>query len=373
MFVGEATLLDVQTSIGDGAQLGHTSSLHAGQSVPAGQRWHGSPAQSTSVNNRVIEPAECGILRKVGFPMLQLFNVVVLSPLGLIAVMMLAKHPRVATLLNDSLGITTWAFYRDTIVISYVAFFAALLGSILLAVTVPRLLNALIEPDKVYALYWISYWAQRVIARMTNVASLNTLFGDSSYIVGFLSMLGYKLSLVEQTGSNFGNTVKHDNPYLCSAGTGTVVADGLAFINADFSSTSFKVSRVSVGARSFLGNNIHYPAQVASATTACSARRSWSRATGPSATTSGCSGRPASRSPARSTATPDRSCLRTRSGDAFAARAGTTSSPWRSTWYRPVADGDAVMHERAGAKRDARADGEHGSYLPDRRSSADLA
>ena len=47
VFVGEKTVLDIDTSMGDGAQLGHTSALHSGQAVPAGERWHGSPAQRT--------------------------------------------------------------------------------------------------------------------------------------------------------------------------------------------------------------------------------------------------------------------------------------------------------------------------------------
>ncbi|HEY4992956.1 MAG TPA: DapH/DapD/GlmU-related protein, partial [Nakamurella sp.] len=46
-----------------------------------------------------------------------------------------------------------------------------------------------------------------------------------------------------------------------SVGTGTMVSDGLTFINADFSSTSFTMSRTAIGARNFLGNNIAYPAQ----------------------------------------------------------------------------------------------------------------
>ena len=45
VFIGETTVLDIETSMGDGAQLGHASSLHTGQAVPAGERWHGSPAQ----------------------------------------------------------------------------------------------------------------------------------------------------------------------------------------------------------------------------------------------------------------------------------------------------------------------------------------
>jgi non-ribosomal peptide synthetase-like protein len=39
-----------------------------------------------------------------------------------------------------------------------------------------------------------------------------------------------------------------------------MVADGLSIMNADFSSTSFRVSPVSIGPDNFIGNNIAYPA-----------------------------------------------------------------------------------------------------------------
>jgi non-ribosomal peptide synthetase-like protein len=39
-----------------------------------------------------------------------------------------------------------------------------------------------------------------------------------------------------------------------------MVADGLTLMNADVSSTSFRVSRVSIGPHNFVGNNIAYPA-----------------------------------------------------------------------------------------------------------------
>ena len=64
-----------------------------------------------------------------------------------------------------------------------------------------------------------------------------------------------------QTGSNFGSELKHENPYLCAVGSGTVVASGLSFANADISSTSFRVSTARIGRENFLGNDIVYPAQ----------------------------------------------------------------------------------------------------------------
>ena len=40
-----------------------------------------------------------------------------------------------------------------------------------------------------------------------------------------------------------------------------MVADGLSVMNADYSATSFRVSRTAIGAHNFLGNRIAYPAQ----------------------------------------------------------------------------------------------------------------
>ena len=54
--------------------------------------------------------------------------------------------------------------------------------------------------------------------------------------------------------------MQHENPFLSAVGSGTMVADGLSIMNADYSSTSFRVSRVAIGPRNFLGNHIAYPA-----------------------------------------------------------------------------------------------------------------
>ena len=70
--ISEATVLDIETSMGDRAQLGHSSSLHSGQAVPAGERWHGSPAQRTEVDYQWVQPTDCGALRRVLYPLWQI-------------------------------------------------------------------------------------------------------------------------------------------------------------------------------------------------------------------------------------------------------------------------------------------------------------
>jgi non-ribosomal peptide synthetase-like protein len=264
VFVGEKTVLDIGTSMGDGAQLGHTSSLHSGQAVPDGEHWHGSPAEHTEVDYRTVAPRSCSVLRRVVFTLVQLVNLlVVVLPLGLAAIRVLFVEVPLLTRLLDSgpQAFRTSEFYVECLVASAVLFLGFALVGFVLVVTVPRLLNLTIVPGRVYRLYGFHYWVHRLIVRLTNRKFFTELFGDSSYIVGYLRSLGYKLTPVVQTGSNFGMMVQHENPYLSSVGSGTVVADGLSILNADFTSTSFRVSEVSIGRDNFLGNHIAYPAQ----------------------------------------------------------------------------------------------------------------
>jgi non-ribosomal peptide synthetase-like protein len=262
--VGEATVLDIWTSLGDGAQLGHSSALHAGQAVPTGERWHGSPAQRTETDQPAVAARDVGTGQRVVFATVQLVNLLLLgTPLVFgSAFLAVRRVPELAPLLDSApVSLTSWTFYRDALVVSAVLFFGAVLVGLVSVGTVPRVLNLFIKPDKVYPLYGFHYWVHRAIARTTNIRFYTTLFGGSSYIVHYLRWIGYDLRRVRQTGSNFGEMVKHDTPFLSAAGSGTMAADGLSIINADFSNTSFRLSRVSIGADNFLGNMIAYPAQ----------------------------------------------------------------------------------------------------------------
>ncbi|MFD7131986.1 Pls/PosA family non-ribosomal peptide synthetase [Streptomyces sp. NPDC059894] len=263
VFIGEKTVLDIDTSLGDGAQLGHTSSLHRGQAVPDGQRWHGSPAQPAEVDYVRVPPARCGTLRRAGFTLatvVQLFLLAVPLAVGG-PYMLLTRVPALSDRLGPgAAGLVSPELYADALIVSSVLFFGFVVVGVAVLFAVPRLMNLVIEPDRVYPLYGFHYSTHRAITRITNVKFFKWLLGDSSYIVHYLRGLGYDLSRVEQTGSNFGTEVQHETPYLCSVGSGTMVADGLSIVNADFSSTSFRVSRASIGPHNFLGNNIAYPA-----------------------------------------------------------------------------------------------------------------
>jgi non-ribosomal peptide synthetase-like protein len=263
-FLGDAAVMDINTSLGDGAQLAHASSLHEGQSVPGGERWHGSPGEPTDVDYRLTGRARCGVARRVGYSVLHLLKVlaVQLPVLTSVVALLLSEVPWLAALFGAGpLALTDWTFYRDAVVVSFVLFFGFTLAGLLFVATVPRIFHLAITPGKIYPLYGPHYAMHRTVSRLTNLPFYTYLFGDSAAIVHYFRAVGYDLSPVAQTGSNFGLETRHDDPFLSFVGSGTMAADGLALLNADFTSTSFRVSRIVIGTNNFIGNYVAYPAE----------------------------------------------------------------------------------------------------------------
>ena len=126
VLVSEATVLDIGTSMGDRAQLGHASSLHTGQAVPAGERWHGSPAQRTDVDYRAAGPAECGSLRRAVYSLLQLLRVLLVNlPLAFGSLVgLFTVVPWLAALDAAPQAPTGWTFYRNALATSFLLFSA---------------------------------------------------------------------------------------------------------------------------------------------------------------------------------------------------------------------------------------------------------
>jgi non-ribosomal peptide synthetase-like protein len=253
VFVGEQTVLDIGTAMGDGAQLGHASSLHAGQAVPAGACWHGSPARQADggYDYRTGGTARCGQVRRAWYAGVRLAIILgIAGPVEAAAGALLWSRPRVLADLPE----------LDSLPAAAVAGAGLLIAGLIVAGTVPRLLTPLLTPGRAYPLFGFHFTVQRLVSRWSNLNPFNLLFGDSVLITGYLRWLGYRLGRVEQTGSNFGTTFHHEIPALSVVGTGTMVSDGLSMINADFSSSAFRIMPVVVGPRNFLGNDLAFPA-----------------------------------------------------------------------------------------------------------------
>ena len=241
--VGQGSLLDIDTALGDNAQLCHASTLQTGKVVPAGATFHGSPAVPSRTGNPLPQQKSCSRARRTSYGIGQLLGRVVVDT------QLLVVWVALAFVLNIS-----------TVAGSLLMFFGSISIGLLLAVTVPRLANLFLVAGRSYPLYGWRWICFQIVSRFSNVRFFNDIFGDSSYIIGYLRAIGWRFTGVRQTGSNFGSMQKHDNPFLCHVRGGVLVSDGLAMVNARFCSSSFALSRVTIGAENFLGNGVYFPA-----------------------------------------------------------------------------------------------------------------
>jgi non-ribosomal peptide synthetase-like protein len=263
-FVSEAGILDINTVMEDDAQLGTASSLHEGQCVPRGKRYHGCPARETTADYCTVEPRACTPLRRWSYAVLILLISCAALPVPLLGLYLIWPY------LVSTFDIHAYDYSQpfegllDTatefLPLSLVTFLGLGVLYLLYLAIVPRVLTRFLEPDKAYVLYGAHYFIHRWIMRTSHSVFFDRLFGDSSGIVHYMRWIGYRLNKIVQTGSNFGISQRHDNPVLCDVGSGTMVSGGIKFANESLSNTSFKVGTVKIGARNYLGNYVYVPA-----------------------------------------------------------------------------------------------------------------
>src|SRR5262249_37838807 len=143
-FVGERSVLDIETSMGDRTQLGHASALHRGQAVPAGQQWHGCPGQRTDVNYLRVPPTRCGALRRISYSgvaclvILLLYQPVLLGGFSLAV----SAASSLAELADPSAAAGTfWGLFLEALIFSLVLFFGLVFVGVLLTVAASRVLK----------------------------------------------------------------------------------------------------------------------------------------------------------------------------------------------------------------------------------------
>jgi non-ribosomal peptide synthetase-like protein len=247
-YVGEASVLDINTAMGDNTQLGIASSLQSGQRVPDGKHYHGSPAVETSSNYCPIEGKNSVALRGA------LYVSLILAALLMIAVPCVIMITVPAMILIFSMS-------TPSLLALSAALFFVMVGLGLAAVyTIPRLCMMALRPGVTYPNFGFHYLLQGIIRGVSNSVFFCTLFGDASFITTYMHYLvGWNLNKVIQTGSNMGCDQTHDNPFLCNIGSGTMISDWLSMINMHMSATSFRLAESKIGENNFLGNYIFYP------------------------------------------------------------------------------------------------------------------
>ena len=174
-FVGEATVIDIDTEIGDGAQLGHSSSLHPGQRIRAGGRSHGVPAEPTDTDYKVLADAPRGSLRRLVYGMVQLLLTLVGgAAVSGVLVVVLATYPAVSAFFDPTrYSLASARFYLSIAAISVILFLAGLLLGLAVVTTASRLLIRFVRPGCTYRLYGARHFVASTMIWLSNSGILH--------------------------------------------------------------------------------------------------------------------------------------------------------------------------------------------------------
>jgi non-ribosomal peptide synthetase-like protein len=259
-YVGEASVLDFGAKIGDFGQLGHASSLASGQRVPDGKHYHGSPAEETTTNFRLVDDVSRRPLSAWLFAATQLlfaFAVAALAEALVVwSIAFWSSRENVLALVpSDAAG----ALLPVAAATAFLLYLASLGFGLAAVFVLPRLANAFLAEERVYPLYGFHHALQLMVESLSNSPFFNLLFGDSVFIESYLCFVGWRIGGGRRAGSNFGANQAHDNPFLCSIGADAVASDGLRLGNLTRSSNAFKLGACRVGERSFLGTDVYVP------------------------------------------------------------------------------------------------------------------
>jgi non-ribosomal peptide synthetase-like protein len=152
VFIGEASYVDINTVMEDDSQLGHSSALYAGQRVPRGKHYHGTPARATTANYCVVESKTCTALRRWIYALLPLALGFALLPVPVLIIYWLFPHfydfaygPQ----LLDGATAQIMTLAAGKLVLISTALFAAFFILGLLGIgLIPRLLNLVLRRTK---------------------------------------------------------------------------------------------------------------------------------------------------------------------------------------------------------------------------------
>ena len=258
-YLGEATVMDVNSELGDNAQLGNRSALHEGQKVAGGKKYHGSPAivgdtDFIRVPVEDVSPARAWVYTLGQF----LYGMLIGGPLVTAIMLMLMQYGFTGQSVTSGSAAASISL-PYTLGASLAFYFGAIVIGMISVSVMPKIWNLFFRPNEVHKLFGFQYFLAQRITASSNSQFLQALFGDSSLIVPYFKAVGYDLKNLTQNGSNFGVQQNHHSPFLCKFSQNTLVSDGLFMINMDLSRTSFKMSPISVPKDAYLGNDLHYP------------------------------------------------------------------------------------------------------------------
>ena len=244
-FVGSMAVVGRNASLGEGAVLDDLSSLAADATIPAGQRWNGSPAaRDPAPQLPVARPRQYE--RGIG-PAIGLFAGALLLPL----VSILPIAPGLIALIELDWATNGYAY----ILVSPLLAGTYVVMMCLLTVVAKRLLLGRVTPGT-YSLqswFYVRYWVFKQINELA-LRLLHPIFA-TLYVIPWYRAMGVKIGRRAEI-----STATAIIPDLVEIGSESFIADSVVFGAARIGHGTIELAHTSIGRRSFIGNSALLPA-----------------------------------------------------------------------------------------------------------------
>ncbi len=241
-FVGSMAVVGRNAALGDDAMLDDLSALPADTTIPAGQRWAGSPAAHDGDAPR--RPATAAP-RNAG-PAIGLFLCALILPL--VAILPIA--PGLIALIELDWATSGYAYVAvaPLLAVTYVVMMCVL------TVAAKRLILGRVAPA-VYALnsgFYVRYWFVQQINDLA-LRLLHPIFA-TLYVVPWYRALGVKVGRRAEI-----STASAIVPDLVEIGEESFIADSVIFGAARIGHGTIELAHTKIGRRSFIGNSALLP------------------------------------------------------------------------------------------------------------------
>ena len=255
--VGHGSRLDLDTAIADGANLAHSATLLQGSKVPAGEFWHGSPAQPTTPREKTAHANQSNFAARASFSL----TVLALSFI-LPAALLSAVYTTIAQNVSSTSSFAdaySWLWVRQSIFVATCIGITFLLMSVFTSIWLPRVLRPLIQPGRVYPRYGINHLAYTLNKYLSNALPLHRALGDSIYIDDYLQSVGYRFDERRRSGLHFGLYLQNDAAHLNNVASGVQAGTHLNMLNAVETAGTFELRENTLPPDTELGAHINLP------------------------------------------------------------------------------------------------------------------
>ncbi|WP_242095766.1 Pls/PosA family non-ribosomal peptide synthetase [Sphingomonas sp. CROZ-RG-20F-R02-07] len=243
-FVGSMAVIGRDAALGDGAALDELSSLAAGATIPAGERWAGSPAHRSdhAPNHADTPPAGA---RGIG-PAIGLFVGALLLPL--VAILPIAPGLIALIEIDWATAGYTYELLAPLLAATYVIMMCVL------TVAAKRLILGKVRPGA-YPLrswFYVRYWFVQQVNDLA-LRLLHPIFA-TLYVIPWYRALGVKIGRRAEI-----STASAIVPDLVEIGAESFIADSVIFGAARIGRGTINLAHTRIGRRSFIGNSALLP------------------------------------------------------------------------------------------------------------------